>query len=152
MGDNKMAGLIGHFQHSIDHKGRLSLPAKIRRLLTRGKEGRNFITTKGLDGCLFVYPAAEWKQIEAKLRELPRFEQKTRHFVRQIMSNASQTDLDAQGRISIPQSLLNLAGIHDEVLIIGALDRLELWDPEAFRTYNDKSGLTFEDAAEDLLI
>ncbi len=147
-----MTGLIGHFKHSVDHKGRLSLPAKIRNLLGKGKDRRNFIITKGLDGCLFVYPATEWKQIETKLRELPRFEKKTRHFVRQIMSNASRTDLDAHGRVSIPQSLLDLAGIKDEVLIIGALDRLELWDPEAFRAYNDKSGLTFEDAAQDLLI
>jgi MraZ protein len=147
-----MAGLIGHFRYAVDHKGRLSLPAKIRKLLARGREGRRFIITKGLDGCLFVYPEEEWTQIEGKLRELPRFEQKTRHFVRQIMSNASQADLDAQGRIAIPQMLLEMAGVRDEVLIIGALDRLELWDPETFRKYNEKSGLTFEEAAEDLLI
>jgi MraZ protein len=146
-----MAGLIGRFHYSVDHKGRLSLPARIRKLF-RGRKGwRRFIVTLGLDECLFVYPAAEWEHTEAKLRELRRFDRKTRFFIRSIMSNASETELDAQGRISIPQSLLEMAHIKDEVLIIGALDLIEIWDPQTFRKYNKRSNLTYEQAAQDLL-
>jgi MraZ protein len=146
-----MSGYIGQFLHTVDHKGRVSF-AKVRRMARGRKDTRRFITTKGLDGCLFVYPTEEWDQIVAKLRELPRFEKKTRHFVRHIMPNAAETNLDAQGRIMIPQTLLDIARIEKEVLIVGALDHLELWAPEAFRAYHDTSGLTFEDAAQDMLI
>jgi MraZ protein len=147
-----MRGFIGHYRYSVDHKGRVSFPARLRKLIPKRKGWRNFITTKGLDGCLYVFPSAEWEQIEQRLRERPRFEQTTRNFIREIMSNASPTDLDSQGRLPIPQYLLEMADIKDEVLIIGALDRLELWDPESYRTHREKSGQTFEDAAQDLLI
>jgi len=147
-----MAGLIGRFRYSVDHKGRLSLPAKIRKSF-RGKKGaRRFITTLGLDGCLFLFPSTEWDQIEKRLRQLHRFENRARFFIRSLMANASETELDAQGRITIPQSLLEQAHIEGEVLIIGALDRVELWDPKTFDAYNQKSGLTYEDAAQDLLL
>lgn len=147
-----MAGLIGRFLHSVDHKGRLSLPAKLRKPFQRQRGGRRFKITLGLDGCLFVFPSSEWNQIEAKIRELPKFAEKARFFVRSLASNASDAQLDAQGRIAIPQSLLEQANIEGEVLVIGALDRIELWDPKTFETYNRKSGLTYEQVAQDLLL
>jgi MraZ protein len=147
-----VTGFIGRYPHRIDNKNRLSFPAKLRKLVPRRKGWRNLITTKGLDGCLYVFPHEEWEQIVEKLRERPRFEQTTRNFIREIMSNAAPTDLDSQSRIAIPQYLLDLANIKDEVLIIGAMDRLELWDPETYRNHREQSGQTFEDAAQELLI
>lgn len=147
-----MPGFIGQFHYSVDHKGRLSLPAKMRRVFRGRKGGGRFFITKGLDGCLFVFPASEWEHIEGRLRQLHRFENRARFFVRSIMSNASEARLDAQGRISIPQTLRETAHIKSEVLIIGALDRIELWDPETFRSYNETSGQTYEAAAQDLLL
>ncbi|MCK4545948.1 MAG: division/cell wall cluster transcriptional repressor MraZ [Candidatus Eisenbacteria sp.] len=147
-----MAGFIGRYLHSIDSKKRLSFPSKLRKLVPKRKGWHKFITTKGLDGCLYVFPHVEWTEIERRLRERPRFDKTTRNFIREIMSNAAPTDLDAQGRIPIPQYLLEMVGIKSEVLIIGAMDRLELWDPETYRIHRQQSGQTFEDAAEELLI
>ncbi len=115
--------LTGEFNHSIDVKGRLIIPSKFREIL-----GEDFVITKGLDGCLFVYPQEEWKTFENKLRTLPLTNKDARTFTRFFLGSAVDGGLDKQGRVLISSALRNFAGLDKEVVLVGVLDRIEIWD------------------------
>lgn len=115
--------LTGEFNHSIDVKGRLIIPSKFREIL-----GEDFVITKGLDGCLFVYPQEEWKTFENKLRTLPLTNKDARTFTRFFLGSAVDGGLDKQGRVLISLALRNFAGLDKEVVLVGVLDRIEIWD------------------------
>ncbi len=115
--------LIGEFQHNIDAKGRIFVPARIREDL-----GEQFIITKGLDGCLFVYSMPEWEKLDARIRDLPL--SKARNVQRFLFSCASPVSADKQGRVVIPPSLRTYAGLTRDAVIIGASIRAEIWDTE----------------------
>ncbi|EFI42173.1 MULTISPECIES: division/cell wall cluster transcriptional repressor MraZ [Peptoniphilus] len=135
--------LIGEYRHSLDNKGRVMIPSKLREDL-----GDNFVITKGLDKCLFVYPNEEWKRIENKLKELPMTNKAARSFIRIFFSGATNEDLDKQGRALIPQNLREHAEILKDVVIIGASTRAEIWSSENWDSYNDDEGLSYEEVAE----
>ena len=111
--------LTGEFNHSIDAKGRLIIPSKFRDIL-----GEDFVITKGLDGCLFLYPNNEWKIFEEKLRTLPLTNKNARTFTRFFLGSAVDGGLDKQGRVLIS----SFAGLEKEVVLVGVLDRVEIWD------------------------
>lgn len=113
--------LIGEYSHTLDQKGRINFPVRLRDDL-----GEQFVITKGLDTCLSVYPMEEWRRLEEKLRELPRA--KSRVVQRFIFAGAVEVMPDKQGRIVIPSNLRDYAGIERDVVIIGASDRVEIWD------------------------
>ena len=113
---------MGEFNHTVDTKGRLIIPTKFREDL-----GPEFIVTKGLDGCLFVFPPEEWKAFEGKLRTLPLNQKNARSFVRFFVSGAATCELDKQGRILLPATLREFAGLEKDVVLAGALDRVEIW-------------------------
>ncbi len=113
--------LLGEYQHSLDAKGRVNFPARLREDL-----GERFIVTKGLDGCLFVYSYEEWKALENKIRALPL--SKSRGLQRFFFAGAVELEPDKQGRILIPANLREYAGIEKDVMIIGASTRAEIWD------------------------
>lgn len=135
--------LIGEFQHTLDEKGRLTIPARFREDL-----GDRFILTKGLDGCLFGYPLTEWKNLEAKLRALPVTKADARAFVRLLLAGASECELDRQGRFVLPNSLREHAGIHKEVVITGVSTRIEIWSKQRWEEYKNKAEEQFEAVAE----
>lgn len=135
--------LIGEYRHTLDTKGRVIIPSKFRDELKD-----NFIITKGLDNCLFIYPQSEWIKIENKLKELPLTNRDVRSFVRTFYSGAIDESLDKQGRVVIPQSLREHAGIEKDVVIIGVSTRVEIWSTENWDNYNDSLGLSYEDIAE----
>lgn len=135
--------LIGEFQHTLDEKGRLTIPARFREDL-----GDRFILTKGLDGCLFGYPLTEWKNLEAKLRALPVTKADARAFVRLLLAGASECELDSQGRFVLPNSLREHAGIHKEVVITGVSTRIEIWSKQRWEEYRNKAEEQFEAVAE----
>ena len=110
----------GEYKHSIDAKGRLAMPAKLRDAL-----GEHFTVTKGLDGCLAVYPEKEWELLEDKIRTLGNGE-KARRVKRYYFANAFDAQLDAQGRILIPAGLREFAGLQKDVVVIGQLDHAEI--------------------------
>ena len=114
----------GEYRHTIDAKGRLAMPAKLRDEL-----GEHFTVTKGLDGCLFVYPDAEWASLEARIRSLGNGE-KARRIKRYYCANAFDAQLDAQGRILIPGNLREFACLEKDVTVVGLLDHAEIWDSE----------------------
>lgn len=120
----------GEFQHTMDAKGRLFVPAKLREEL-----GDSFIVTKGLDECLFVYAQKEWEALEDKIRALPM--SKSRQLQRFFLSSAADVTVDKQGRIVVPPVLREYAGLTHEVTIIGVLERAEIWDRAKWNAYND---------------
>ena len=122
-GDNMF---IGQYNHTIDDKGRIIIPSKIRNDL-----GNNFIVTRGLDGCLFIYSNIEWENIINKYKNLPDTKEK-RNFLRVFLSGASICEYDKQGRINIPSSLIDYANLSRECIIVGVFDRLEIWSKESW--------------------
>ena len=132
----------GEYKHSIDAKGRLAMPAKLRDEL-----GERFTVTKGLDGCLAVYPEKEWEALEDRIRGLGNGE-KARRVKRYYFANAYDAQLDAQGRILIPAGLREFAGLQKDVVVIGQLDHAEIWNSEKWRIYNE--AIDAESAAADV--
>ena len=116
---------MGEYNHTIDAKGRLSIPPKFRELL-----GTEFVLTRGLDGCLFIYPVDEWKAFEQKLRALPLTNKNARTFSRFFVAGAAMCELDRQGRVLVPQTLREFAGLEKDVVLTGNLDRIEVWSKE----------------------
>lgn len=125
---------MGQYEHSIDAKGRTIIPAKYREDL-----GEAFVVTRGLDGCLFLYPQSEWQKFVEKLQELPS-NQNTRKIQRQFLSKAMEVVLDKQGRILVPALLRKEAALEKEVVFVGMMNRVEVWD---------KSRLTEQEMQED---
>ena len=136
--------LIGEYEHSLDVKGRLILPAKIREDM-----GDKFIVTKGLDGCLFGFSQNEWTNFEEKLKTLPLTNKNARDFVRFFLSGATECEIDKQGRFLIPINLRESANLQKEVVIIGVGTRIEIWDKEKWNSYNDEN-ISVEDIAENM--
>ena len=114
---------IGEYEHSLDAKGRVIMPVKLRDDI-----GEKFIITKGLDGCLFAYSQNEWTNFEEKLKSLPLTNKNARDFVRFFLSGATECELDKQGRFLIPNNLRVAASLEKEAVIIGVGTRLEIWD------------------------
>src|SRR3990167_8906742 len=121
---------IGEYQHSIDGKGRMAIPAKFRQTLKRGA-----IVTRGLDNCLFVYTPDEWKKLVERLSDLPLSQGTSRAFSRLMLAGAMDVSLDSQGRILIPEYLRTFAGIKKDTTIAGLHNRLEVWDTTAWEKY-----------------
>ena len=117
--------LIGEYEHSLDAKGRLIMPAKLREDI-----GEKFIITKGLDGCLFAFSTAEWEKFEEKLSTLPISNKDARAFSRFFFAGAMDCEIDKQGRFLISSNLREFAGLTKDVVIIGMNSRVEIWSKE----------------------
>ena len=118
---------MGEYNHTIDPKGRLIIPAKFREAL-----GDEFVVTKGLDGCLFVYANTEWNNFEEKLRTLPLTNKNARQFTRFFLAGAAACEVDKQGRILIPQVLREFAKLEKDVVLVGVASRIEIWSKEVW--------------------
>ncbi|HIS30122.1 MAG TPA: division/cell wall cluster transcriptional repressor MraZ [Candidatus Limivivens intestinipullorum] len=116
---------MGEYNHTVDTKGRLIIPARFREEL-----GEEFIITKGLDGCLFVFPQNEWQEFEKKLQGLPLTNKSARQFTRFFVAGATPCELDKQGRILLPQTLREFAGLDKDVVLTGMMNRVEIWSKE----------------------
>ena len=129
---------MGEYNHSVDAKGRLIVPSKFREQL-----GNEFVVTKGLDGCLFVYSQEEWKRIEESLREKPLTSKDARKFMRFFFAGAANCEVDKQGRILLPAILREFAGIDRDAVLVGVGSRIEIWSKERWLQAN-----TFDDMEE----
>ena len=132
--------------YAVDEKGRVSLPAKLRKYVNP-ESNDTFVLTRGFEKCLFVYPIDEWNKMEENLRNLSSYDPEHRRFIRSLLELASESQLDAQARLMIPQELRDYANIHNEVRIIGTLDKIELWDPQSYDEYKQGLPETYEDIA-----
>lgn len=137
--------LIGEYEHSLDAKGRLIMPAKLRTDM-----GEKFIITKGLDGCLFVFSQIEWSNFESKLKELPLTNKNARDFVRFFLSGATECEIDKQGRFLLVNTLREYAEIIKEVIIIGVGTRLEIWNKDKWKKYNSNENISADTIAENM--
>ncbi len=137
--------LIGEYHHNIDEKGRLIIPSRFRDEI-----GKEFIVTRGLDGCLFIYSKGQWEKIVTKLQTLPFTKKDARTFNRFFLSSATVCEFDKQGRINIPSNLINYASIQKECTIIGVNDRLEVWASDKFDALIEENTSAIEGVAENL--
>ncbi len=137
---------MGEYEHNLDAKGRVIVPAKFREDL-----GEKFVITRGLDKCLFAYPLEEWKILEEKLKKLPLTKKDARAFTRFFFSGAVECEIDKQGRVNLPQPLRTYSQLEKECVIIGVSERIELWSKELWDNYFLDSEESFSDIAENLL-
>ena len=136
----------GTYRHRIDGKGRLPIPAAFRRAL--GGEGRVVVTP--LDQCLAGYPPSEWAKLEAQLAALPAFSKPAKALTRLVASRAADCEIDVQGRILLPPGLRAAAGLERDAVVIGVLNRFEVWAPEGWDTFVRESERLLEDASLDI--
>lgn len=144
MGKSGEFMFLGNYNYTIDEKGRVTIPAKLRSDL-----GADFILTRGLDGCIALYPRKAWDVIISKYKDLPNL-QNTRNVLRFILSSASACNLDKQGRLSISSSLLQFAGIQKECVIIGVDDCLEIWSKDRWENYLESNEVNLAQIADEL--
>lgn len=136
---------MGEYSHTIDTKARLIIPSKFREEL-----GETFVVTKGLDGCLFVFSDEEWKAFEIKLKSLPLTNKNARQFARFFVAGATPCELDKQGRILLPATLREFAGLEKDVVLTGMLNRIEIWSKEKWNENNSLDDVAMDEIAEQM--
>lgn len=137
--------LMGEYHHTIDDKGRIIIPSKFREEL-----GQEFIVTRGLEECLFVYPKDKWDKIVLKLNTLPFTKKDARSFMRFFLSGATAMELDKQGRINITSPLISYADLKKDCIVIGVGDRLEIWSNDKWNEFYLGNKDALSDIAENL--
>ena len=137
--------LMGEFHHSIDSKSRMIIPAKFREVL-----GNSFIVTRGIENCIYIYPKEAFETITLKLNSLPFTKKNARSFVRFFLSGALEVELDKQGRILVPEPLAKYSSLSKNCVIIGAGERLEVWDEENWNEFFRNEQENMSSIAEDL--
>ncbi len=136
---------IGEYQHSIDEKGRVSLPAKFRARLASG-----CVVTRGIDKCLWIYPQDEWEKLAEKISQLPITQKDSRNFSRLILAGAMDLSIDKLGRINLPNYLKDYAGIKKKIICIGMYNRIEIWPEETWIEFKKNMEENSETIAENL--
>ena len=138
---------LGEHDVPVDDKGRVFVPAEFRRKLPP-EAGETFVVVRGYDRCLTAFPHHIWEETAQKMLELPQTERKNRVFLRGVLSQAAEVKLDRQGRASIPRKLLERVGITDSMVVIGALNKLEFWNPEEWAQFMQEADPALEEVAE----
>lgn len=136
----------GQYTYNVDAKGRISIPAKLRKHIS-AEANDTVVMTKGTAVCIDVYPLDQWHKFEERLNNLNPFDPTEAKFIRMILQFAHEDSMDAQSRILIPQNLLDYAKIEKEVLILGALKKIELWNPKVYEDYLNQSTETYDQIA-----
>lgn len=126
-----MASFYGTETYAIDHKGRISVPASMRRAGAAKKSAADtFYLVAGFEGCLALYTPDEWRRVEDRLRQIPMGDRRGRAFARAFLMDATKVSVDAQGRVAIPPALMGRAGLGKEAVLLGQVDRIEVWNPD----------------------
>lgn len=141
----------GEYEHTIDRKGRLIVPAKFRQTF-KSQDVQTLFLTRGLDGCLFLFPEAEWRAVEAKFRQIPFTKAEGRKFNRLFFSGAADVVPDALGRILLPKNLKDFAQIKEQVVFVGVSTRIEIWAKQRWTEFYESSRQGFEDVAEKVML
>jgi MraZ protein len=136
---------IGEYQHNLDAKGRLAVPAKFRARLKKGA-----VVTRGLDTCLFLYTQREWKTLAEKLITMPLSQSKSRAFARLMLAGAHEADIDSQGRINVPDHLILYAKLQKKTIVAGLYNRIEIWKETEWKKYKAQAEKDSEKIAESL--
>jgi len=137
----------GHSVCNLDAKSRLILPAKFRKFI-KPEAGNKLVLTRGMDECLLVYPLDEWDKVKTGLTKYNQFNSDQRFFIRQFLNYVNECELDSQSRIVIPPQLMQFAKLKKEIIVLGLLDKMEIWDPEIKSSYENSVTRSYEDIAE----
>jgi MraZ protein len=145
-----MSSFKGSDTYTVDAKGRVSIPAKMRKNLEPAAS-LTFVVTRGLEKCLYAYPLDEWGHLEETIKSMSQSSEGDRFFVRMLMQWSEEVHLDTQFRLLLPRSLMEFSEIEHEVFFIGVLDHIELWNPTNFRKYIESKKDTYEKVAEQVM-
>ncbi len=145
-----MSSFKGSYVYSIDNKGRINIPAKLRKYVSPDAND-TFVITRGFEKCLFVYPQDEWNKLENSIRALSPTNPQHRFFMRVLLQQAVESPLDAQSRITIPRDLVEFASIESEVTILGVLEHIEVWNPKEYEQYLKSQENSYESVAQTVL-
>ena len=137
----------GHSVCSLDTKSRLMLPTKFRKFM-KPEADNKLVLTRGLDECLLLYPLDEWEKVKMGLMSYNQFNSEQRFFIRQFLSLVNEVELDSQNRILIPPQLMQFAKLKKEVIVLGLLDKMEIWDPDIKENYDTSMSKSYEEIAE----
>ncbi|MFC1654054.1 division/cell wall cluster transcriptional repressor MraZ [Patescibacteria group bacterium] len=135
--------LIGRFYHALEQKGRLAIPSIFRK-----KIGKSTILTRGLEGCLFLFPTHSWEEIISQTSSHPFTKKRTREWIRLLVHNAQGVEFDSQGRILITDHLRKFASLENNCVVAGSINYLEIWDRDTYHTYMDSIESRAEEIAE----
>lgn len=138
------------YHHTIDDNNRLAIPSSLRKCMDEERDGNGLYLTPGFEGCLAIYPPCQFDNLTKKINQLPFTNKKARNFQRLFFSKTSRVSYDKQGRIIVPSNLKEHAKLKKEVIIIGVLDRMEVWDAEQWNDFTSENAPNFEQEAEDL--
>jgi len=146
---------IGEYAYSLDSKGRVNIPAKFRQSLSDDNEG-TFVIARGMDACVWIYPLIQWKDIESNLRNLSSLSKINRTFVRNTARYASPSTYDKQGRITLTPSLIDYADLDKDVLIVGMVNKIEIWNPSLLNNFDQQvlsqNKKAFDELAEKIIL
>lgn len=145
-----MPAFSGKHYYSIDTKGRVIIPAPFREIITTNYSTKLYITNDALDKCLHIYPQEEWSKIEDKVRHLPKSDDSVKFYMRRVIASAQEIELDKQGRILVPAALREDAGLKADIVIVGQIDKIELWDKAEWDGVSDPSRIDKKSVAEKL--
>lgn len=145
-----MIGFLGEYEATVDAKGRFLLPAGFKKQLTEGEN--RFIISRGFEKCLTLYPMKSWEPIMNKINQLNDFDPKVREFRRQFLGGATEIELDAAGRLLLPPTLKEFAGLSKDIILVAALDKIEIWDAGKYKQlFEDFSPEAFSSLAQDVM-
>ncbi len=149
MREGIQAMFMGEYHHSVDNKNRLIIPSSLRQQTKNNKD--EFVITRGLEQSLFLYPTLEWQSLGERLKNLSTAKSNSRAFVRLLFSGAHPVQPDTQGRITLPQGLKDFAQIEEKVVIIGAFNKIEIWNEEKWEEYYKQQRSLFEELSEKIM-
>ena len=146
----KMPAFSGKYYYTIDPKGRVIIPSPFREIIFTNYNTKLYITNDVFDKCLHIYPQEEWSKLEEKVRPLPKSQEEVKFFMRRVIASAQEVELDKQGRILVPAAHRQDAALNAEIVIVGQIDKIELWDRKEWDAVNDPSRLDKKVVAEKL--
>ena len=146
-----MASFYGTETYAIDHKGRISVPAAMRRAGGSKKSADTFYLVAGFEGCLALYTPDEWRRVEERLRQIPMGDRRGRAFARAFLMDATKVSVDAQGRVAIPPALMGRAGLGKDAVLLGQVDRIEVWNAERLAAAVQDAQSQMETLADEVL-
>lgn len=141
-----MSFFKGQETYSLDNKGRVNIPAKMRKALLP-EANSTFVLTRGIDKCIVAYPLNEWKKYEERYTRMNQFDEENRFFLRTILAWCEEVEIDTQQRITIGKKYLDFAGLESKVTVVGMIDHLEFWNPDEFEQYLNGQGDNYEQIA-----
>jgi len=145
-----MPAFSGKYYYTIDPRGRIIIPAPFREIISSTYNPKLYIVNAAFDQCLHLYPQEEWIRLEEKVRQLPRMQEEVRFFMRRVIASAQEVELDKQGRVLIPAAHREDAGLHSDIVIVGQIEKMELWDRKEWDIVVDPARIDRKAAEEKL--